>query len=185
MSLSKKIPIPTGKEIKLKSLKIHSQTINLKLMYEKILVAIDNSPASEAVFNSALGIAKAYQSEMMLLHVLAPDAEDSPISFAPMTMSYNPETMDEYQQKWQEFAAKCIDLLKSYREIAAQHGVKTVIQQVNGHPAKTICNFAKEWNANLVVIGRRGHSMVSEILMGSVSSYVLHRVHTSVFIVQS
>jgi nucleotide-binding universal stress UspA family protein len=154
-------------------------------MYEKILVAIDNSPASEAVFNSALGIAKAYQSEMMLLHVLAPDAEDSPISFAPMSMSYNPETMDEYQQQWQEFEGKCIEMLKSYQKIATRDGVNTIIKQVNGHPAKTICNFAKEWNANLVVIGRRGHSMVNEIVMGSVSSYVLHRVHTCVFIVQS
>ena len=153
-------------------------------MYEKILVAIDDSPSSEAVFNSALGLAQAYQSEIMLLHVLAPDAEDSPLSFAPMSMSYNPETIEVYQKEWQEFESKCLNMLQSYQEKAKDAGINAIIKQVNGHPAKTICSFAQEWNANLVIIGRRGHSMVNEILMGSVSSYVLHRVKTSVFIVQ-
>jgi nucleotide-binding universal stress UspA family protein len=43
-------------------------------MYAKILVALDNSAASQQVFRAALGIARAYQSEMMLLHVLAPSS---------------------------------------------------------------------------------------------------------------
>lgn len=153
-------------------------------MYEKILVAIDNSPSSEKVFNSALGIAKAYSSEMMLLHVLASDAEDSPLSYAPMSMSYNPETIEIYQKEWQEFENKCVEMLQSYQKKAQNSEVNAIIKQVNGHPAKTICNVAQEWKANLVVIGRRGHSTFNEILMGSVSSYVLHRVNTSVFIVQ-
>ncbi len=154
-------------------------------MYEKILVAVDNSSASEQVFKAALGIAKVYQSEMMLLHVLAPEAEDSPLSFAPMSMSYNPETMEQYQQKWQEFTNQCLDMLKSYHQIAKAEGVNTEIKQINGHPGRTICKLAQDWHANLIVLGRRGHSMLNEMLMGSVSSYVLHRVHISVFVVQS
>ena len=153
-------------------------------MYEKILVAVDDSPSGQNVFNSALGIAKAYQSEMMLLHVLAPDAEDSPLSFAPMSMSYNPETIEVYQKEWEEFEGKCMKMLESYQEKAKNSGINAIIRQVNDHPAKTICNTAKDWKADLVVIGRRGHSTLNEILMGSVSSYVLHRVNTSVFIVQ-
>ncbi|NEP40617.1 MAG: universal stress protein, partial [Okeania sp. SIO2H7] len=35
-----------------------------------------------------------------------------------------------------------------------------------------------------IVMGRRGHSVFSELLLGSVSNYVIHRAHCSVHIVQ-
>ena len=47
-----------------------------------------------------------------------------------------------------------------------------------------ICKLAQEWNADLIVMGRRGHSILSELVLGSVSSYVIHRAHCSVHIVQ-
>ncbi|MGB5631931.1 MAG: universal stress protein, partial [Waterburya sp.] len=43
---------------------------------------------------------------------------------------------------------------------------------------------AKEWGADLIVIGRRGYRNISEMFLGSVSNYVIHHAPCSVLVVQ-
>jgi nucleotide-binding universal stress UspA family protein len=42
-----------------------------------------------------------------------------------------------------------------------------------GDPAEEIATFAVEWNADLLAIGRHGHSAVATLLMGSVAQKVM------------
>ena len=42
-----------------------------------------------------------------------------------------------------------------------------------GDPAEEIVKFAVEWNADLLAIGRHGHSAVATLLMGSVAQKVM------------
>ena len=154
-------------------------------MYNKILVALDQSPASQTVFESALSLAKLTGSQLMLLHVLSIDAEDSPLSSAPVTMSYNPEKIEQYEQEWEQFVTQGLEKLKSLVRSASEQGVKAEFTQIQGDPGRVICQSAKNWEADLIVMGRRGHSQLKEIFLGSVSNYVLHRSHCSVHIVQS
>lgn len=42
-----------------------------------------------------------------------------------------------------------------------------------GHPARAIVSFAKANSADLIVMGSRGLSAINEVLLGSVSDYVL------------
>ena len=154
-------------------------------MYAKILVALDQSPASQTVFESALTLAKLAGSQLMLLHALSIDAEDSPLSSAPVTMSYNPEKIEQYEQEWEKFVTQGLERLKSLERSASEQGVKAEFTQIQGDPGRVICQSAKNWEADLIVMGRRGHSQLKEIFLGSVSNYVLHRSHCSVHIVQS
>ncbi|MEO0350033.1 MAG: universal stress protein, partial [Cyanobacteria bacterium P01_A01_bin.15] len=41
-----------------------------------------------------------------------------------------------------------------------------------------------QWNADLIMMGRRGRSGFSELLLGSVSNYVMHHAPCSVLTVQ-
>jgi nucleotide-binding universal stress UspA family protein len=154
------------------------------MMYEKILVALDRSPMAEKVFHDSLTLAKKTESNLILLHVLSIDAEDSPLSFAPMSMSYNPETLEQYHQEWNKFSEECLEMLKYMQKQAQQEGVETKIIQENGRAGKVICQKATELAVDLIVMGRRGHSLINEMVMGSVSSYVLHHANGSVLIVQ-
>lgn len=47
-----------------------------------------------------------------------------------------------------------------------------------------ICELARNWNADLIILGRRGRTGLSELLLGSVSNYVLHHAPCSVLTVQ-
>ena len=154
-------------------------------MYQKILTAVDSSPIGKQVFEAALTVAQATDAELMLLHVLSQEAEDSPASFAPFSTSYSLEILKTYQQEWETFKNRCLTLLEAWASQANDAGVKTAFTQLTGQPGPTICKFVQEYGADLVVMGRRGHSSVSEMLLGSVSSYVIHRSHCSVHIVQS
>ncbi len=41
-------------------------------MFHTILVAVDNSPISEKVFDEAVSLAKVTNAKLMLLHVISP-----------------------------------------------------------------------------------------------------------------
>jgi len=51
-----------------------------------------------------------------------------------------------------------------------------------GDPATEIVRFAQEWGADLLAMGRHGHSAVSSLLMGSVAQKVLATAHVPVLL---
>jgi nucleotide-binding universal stress UspA family protein len=154
-------------------------------MYTKVLAAFDNSPRGTQVFEAALNIAKANKAALMLLHVLSRDSDDSPIRFASKLIGYDEDVLKVYRQEWDDFVHKTDKHLQSLTQTAMTEGVTAEFKQLEGSPGKTICDFAQEWGADLIVIGRRGYSSMSEMFIGSVSSYVIHRCNCSVHIVQS
>ena len=52
-----------------------------------------------------------------------------------------------------------------------------------GEPAHEIVNYAAEWKADLVAMGRHGHSHIESMLMGSVAQKVLATVTIPVLLV--
>ncbi len=154
-------------------------------MYNKILVAVDNSAIAEQVIEVAFTIAEAVNGQLMLLHVLSQNAEDSPITFAPYASSYSIELIEKFKEDWQQYQQENLQKLEAWKKEANEKNIKAELRQENGNPGPIICRVAKEWQAELIIIGRRGHSLASEVILGSVSNYVIHRCHCSVHIVQS
>jgi nucleotide-binding universal stress UspA family protein len=152
-------------------------------MYQHILVAFDNSPRGKYVFEASLALAKANNASLMLLHILSKDAQDSPFHVSPKSTVYTPESVNLYLQQWENFKQESLEILESLVQQAQTEGIHAELTQLDGHPGRMICAFAKEWGADLIVIGRRGYSEVEEIFLGSVSNYVIHRSHCSVHIV--
>lgn len=156
-------------------------------MFHKVLVAIDSSKSGHRVFNEALALAKATGSSLMLLHVLSSEEEGSP-NISMVGLQYSPMATDEivrvHQKQWAEYENRGLEMLRSYVEQAAAAGVAAEFTQNFGSPGRTICEFACTWEADLIVLGRRGHSRFNELLLGSVSNYVLHHAPCSVLTVQ-
>lgn len=53
---------------------------------------------------------------------------------------------------------------------------------LEGSPAEIICDFAKEVNADLLIIGRSGNEGLKRKLLGGVSQKVTNQAHCHVFI---
>jgi nucleotide-binding universal stress UspA family protein len=156
-------------------------------MFHKILVAVDNSTISQWVFEQALSLAKAANANLMLLHVLSSEEEGSPRPSLIGIENYPPlasEIAELQQKEWIAYEKRGLEMLRSYIEEASVLGVGAEFTQNVGSPGRTICDVARTWNADLIVVGRRGHTGLSELLLGSVSNYVLHHAPCSVLTVQ-
>ena len=54
-----------------------------------------------------------------------------------------------------------------------------------GNPAPMIVEEAKQWNADLIVVGSHGFGFWNRLLLGSVSNAVVHHAPCSVLVVRS
>lgn len=155
-------------------------------MFQKILVALDQSDLSKQVFEAALTLAKQLNAHLMLVHVLSPVETNftSPIFSMPGTYPLLREDVDFYLQQWRTKETEGLDFLRLKTEIATNAGIPTEFTQMLGDPGHAICTIARTWNANLILIGRRGYTGIGELLMGSSSNYVLHHAPCSVLTIQ-
>lgn len=147
-------------------------------MIHKILVAIHGSDReTQFAFQEALDLAKANGASLKLLHVLPIDDKDAP---SILTIINTPEN----KKLWDEFEKPGLNLLQELTAEATAAGVSTEYHQELGKPGHVICETARLWQADLIVVGRRGLAGVSELLLGSVSNYVTHYAPCSVLVVQ-
>jgi nucleotide-binding universal stress UspA family protein len=157
-------------------------------MFHKILVALDNSDLGEQVLEEAVDLARVMEGNLMLLHVLSHEEEGSPDNAFPIALEAASmianEVLELRQEQWQAFSDRSLALLQSRMHKAIAAGVQTEFSQNFGSPGRCICEFAETWGADVIVMGRRGHSGWSEFLVGSVSNYVLHHAPCSVLTIQ-
>ncbi|MGH8003018.1 MAG: universal stress protein [Brasilonema sp.] len=156
-------------------------------MFHKILAALDASEMGNLVFEQALGLAKKTEASVMLLHVLSAEEEGSP--YMPMLSSVDcypglgVQNIEFYQKQWDAYETEGLKMLRLRASEALSAGVNAEFTQNLGSPGRIICHLARSWGADLIVIGRRGRSGLTEFLLGSVSNYVLHHAPCSVFVV--
>lgn len=157
-------------------------------MYHKILVAVDQSDLSQYLFEQGVFLAKAADAELMLLHVLSPleDPYLSPVFTQPDAIYPTVQTtpMDSYMREWEELKQQRLDWLRSLSDTAIHAGVKSGFTQNLGDAGRMICEVARNWPADLIIVGRRGRVGISEFLLGSVSNYVLHHAPCSILTIQ-
>lgn len=158
-------------------------------MFRKILVAVDRSPAHRSVFTAGLELAKATGASLMLLQVPSVDDPACPhlptltdVNFYPL--GYDRSITEIYEELWQSYTNKGLDFLRSLAEEAQAAGVTVEYTQNPGNPGEIICDLARNLAVDMVVVGRRGHSGLSELILGSVSNYVLHHAPCAVLIIQ-
>ena len=159
-------------------------------MYKKILAAMDNSPMGKTVFERALSLAKASQADLMLLHVLSGEEENSPLPIPALAgeIYWAPGAeidLERWQEQWASYESECLETLQARAAKANQAEVNTEFRQVAGSAGRTICQLARTWGTDLIILGNRGRSGLTELVLGSVSNYVLHHASCSVLVLKS
>ncbi len=154
-------------------------------MFQKILVALDRSDLNQQVFDAAITLAKTLNAHLMLVHVLSPiDGFTSPIFSMPGTYPLVREDVDFYLKQWRSKEAEGLAFLQAKTDVATAAGIPTEFTQILGDPGDAICKIARTWNANLILIGRRGYTGLGEFFIGSISNYVVHHAPCSVLTIQ-
>lgn len=139
----------------------------------KILVPVDGSPNSERAVRHAVALAAHNPAlEVHLLNV-QPPIEDWEVR--RFLKREEVEAMEE---------SKGGDALVCARAILDAAGVRYTPQVLIGPVAETIAKTALEQNCDGIVMGTRGLGAVAGVLLGSVTSKVIHLADVPVTLVK-
>jgi nucleotide-binding universal stress UspA family protein len=154
-------------------------------MFEKILIAIGNSAESQLVLTSGLNLAEKLGAKVLLLHVMNPLTSTS---FSPLAGGMfpivNEIAVEQYAKEWKESEQQGLEQLQADAAQAKERGIEVEISQNLGNSGRMICEVAKSWSADAIVMGRNQKSMLSEVWLGSTSNYVLHHAPCSTIVIQ-
>jgi nucleotide-binding universal stress UspA family protein len=154
-------------------------------MFKKILLALGESAESQEILSAGLTLAEKLNAEVLLLHIINPL---TPTGYSPlvggMFPMVNEIALDQYAKEWREYEQRGIDQLQTCADQAKDRGIQVEVSQNFGNSGSMICEVAKSWSADAIIMGRNQKSMLSEAFLGSTSSYVLHHAPCSVMVIQ-
>lgn len=144
-------------------------------MYQRILVPVDGSPTSERALQEALRLAQQQSGRLELVHVLG-DVRlmeaNSYINYAEMK-----DAMTSAGKK----------LLEQTQMVAQQSGTAAEVKLLEAggtRIASAIVEEARQWQADLIVIGTHGRTGFSRVLFGSVAEGVVRTAHIPVLLIR-
>ncbi len=139
-------------------------------MYEKILVAVDHSEVTARVLSAVRELASLSQGEVWVLHLRERETVGST---GPLT---SPESREEAG----EAVTAVVDTLTKAGVKA--HGV--VRDTLFGHAAREIVSDAREYGADVIVMGSRGRGDLAGLVLGSTAHKVIHLADRPVLVVR-
>jgi len=140
-------------------------------MYRNILLAYDGSPDGREALAQAKSLASISGSTVRLLAIIDP-AEN-------MAIVEGMSGVLDQQHRERTIAQSALDAA-----VRRLQGVGcTVTKEIRyGNPAQEIILYAKEKNADLIVVGHRDQGMLARWLSGSVGGSILHHPPCSVLV---
>ncbi len=144
-------------------------------MAKKILVAYDGSELSQQAVREAK--TNATEHPDTVIHVITVIYATGPVTNTVFMRSIGHELAEQYESE----IAKVKDELE-----AEDYSVETkvIVGESNRNPGAAICDYAKEMDAELIIIGNRGLGGMKKLLLGSVSDYVVHHSACPVLIMK-
>lgn len=141
---------------------------------KKIIIPIDFSACSEYAAKLASKIAKGSNSELHVLHMI--ELPKGAADRATKGKTSIPENV--------LFIRKTKEVLENFQEKFFSKN-KEVIQSILFEtPSEGILNYTKKINADLIIMGSKGHSELEKILIGSNTNKVIQTSKTPVLIVK-
>ncbi len=137
-------------------------------MFDKILHANDGSEHAFHAFSLALAMARQNGSELHMVCV-----EEIP---------YLPELIGEVREPMEIAARRFHGVLERARALAKESEVRLKTHIVAGHPVGAIVTLAADLNADLLVIGAKGHSALYERMIGSRADRILQLAQCPVLV---
>lgn len=143
---------------------------------KKILVATDFSVHSKIALARAIDFANGFQSQLTAVHCV-PD-----LAFVPSGSEFGLPNTD-YMVMQEEIRSDASSAMKNYLEGAVPRAMSVNSKILVGDPHIEVSIYAEAVKADLVVVGRSGHSGWEQFFLGSASRGLVHRCPTSVLAV--
>jgi nucleotide-binding universal stress UspA family protein len=136
-------------------------------MIKKILVPVDGSEHSKKALEFACELAKKFNAQLHLLHVVQP-----PIRTQTVAAGIISATSELSRKNLNEIGRS---LMQAARKLVDDHDCTQAETQIEaGLPAHHILKSAAGHDVDMIVMGSRGLSDIAGLVLGSVSHKVTH-----------
>src|SRR4051812_19537561 len=147
-------------------------------MYRRILVPVDGSATAMLGLTHAVGLAKALGARIRLLTVVDELLIPSVDAYAPVDLANRIAVLKEGSKKVLDAAAAFV----------AESAVdpEEALVETHGEPVSSaILRDAKDWGADLIVMGTHGRRGLTRLLVGSDAERVLRDAPAPVLLVRT
>lgn len=145
----------------------------------RILLAVDGSVYSDAAVQEIVKRPWPSGSEVKVI-----TAAEMPIMVGMEPWGASPDYFEHMQKGIRGAAQDVINRAMAKLNTTEDKTLKISTEIIEGSPRQVIVDEAEDWRADLIVMGSRGLGAWNRLLLGSVSSGVIHHANCSVEIVR-
>jgi nucleotide-binding universal stress UspA family protein len=132
-------------------------------VYKKILVTVDCSPVDDAIIKHIVALAQQNSATVCLLHVV------------------HSHTLDQNRV----LREKIEGCMESYRKMLQNLGIEASTVIRSGEPVTEIMDEIGKGEYDLVAMATHGHTFMGDLLFGSVSDSLKHKIRVPLLLIRS
>lgn len=146
-------------------------------MYDKILVPVDGSETSTRGLNEAIRLAKIHGSHLCVMHI---------VNEFILDVTYSPGLYPENLIESLRSGGKAIlDTAQAAAQSAGVKADRVMLESIGGVPADLILAQAKDWKADLIVMGTHGRRGLLRLALGSNADLVVRGATIPVMLIRA
>lgn len=142
------------------------------MSFKRVLIAVDQSPVATRAVDVGLELARSLSAEAAFVH-----AVDPALAYAPEGGVPAPTLLSLAEQ----------DGKRLLSELRARTAFRPAPQEFLsvGKPGEEVVTSARNWAADVIVIGSHGRVGVTRLLVGSVAEFVMRHAPCPVLVVRA
>jgi nucleotide-binding universal stress UspA family protein len=145
----------------------------------RILIATDGSEFSKAAIEKCCQIVA--EPENTAIKVISVYQVVVPLDIHAASIGYSQEMEGAMRKQAEDFVAEAAAAI---RACFPNSNIDVTTQVSRGVSDHAIIETAKEWNADLIVVGSHGRGFWGRVMVGSVSDSLVHHAPCSVLVVR-
>lgn len=131
-------------------------------MYKKVMVAIDDGKTSQGALDQAQNIANSYNGSVCIVHAISDESADNQSATEVLAKA--------------EASMHALSVETRLVKAESMYGANGI--------AEAISAAAREWDADLVVVGTANRRGLDRFVMGSVAEQLVSKVNASILLVR-
>ena len=147
-------------------------------MYKRILVPVDGSEASNQGLSEAIKLAKEHGAALRLVHAIDELVIAGGLGGA---MAYPGNVVDQLRACGTQILEQSHAMARA-QDLASE---SILLEHFGGPPAALIVEEAKNWNADLIVMGTHGRRGLKRIVMGSDAEQIARTTPVPVLLIRA
>jgi nucleotide-binding universal stress UspA family protein len=139
-------------------------------MYQRILVAVENSPADQTILAHAGDLAKLTGAELLVVHVAD---------------GFAARNFDQLNLRESEEMRTDRDYLDTVKNQLTGRGLRVETMLAAGDPATELIRAAESQAVDLIAMSTHGHRFLNDVLRGATADRVRHGVKIPVLLLRA